>query len=207
VTATDRATHWQNVYLTKGEQGVSWFEETPQLSLTLIAEAGFGHEAEVVDVGGGASRLVDALVAAGQLRVTVLDLSSAALEVARVRLAGAGHVQWVAGDVTKWKPDRQYDVWHDRAAFHFLTQPADQESYVGALGEALKPGGAAIIGTFAPDGPEKCSGLTVVRYDAKSLAVVLGKGFALEATRRHEHTTPWGAVQRFQFSTFRRTPS
>jgi SAM-dependent methyltransferase len=204
VTETDRVSHWQNVYSTKGEQQVSWFEETPELSLTLIAEGGVGREAAIVDIGGGASRLVDALVAVGQAKLTVLDLSDAALEVAATRLAGAGHVQWVASDVTKWTPDQQYDLWHDRAAFHFLTDAADQEAYVRVLSGALRPGGVAIIGTFALDGPEKCSGLPVARYDAESLAAVLGKGFELEATRRHDHTTPWGSVQRFQFTTFRK---
>ena len=118
----------------------------------------------------------------------------------------AKRVTWIAADVTAWEPSRSYDVWHDRAAFHFLTEPQDQAAYVARLRRALRPGGHAIIGTFAPDGPERCSGLLVSRYDASSLAETLGSGFALIDTRRHEHVTPSGATQKFQFTTFRREP-
>ncbi|MGO8503797.1 trans-aconitate 2-methyltransferase [Rhizobium leguminosarum] len=203
----DRQTHWQTVYTTKSETEVSWYEDTPALSLTLLAEAGLTPDMSVIDIGGGASRLVDALVASGQAHVTILDLSAAALETAKSRLSDATRVEWIVSDVTAWRPARQYDLCHDRAAFHFLTAPADQQLYVGVLKEALKDGGKAVIGTFAPDGPEKCSGLAVARYDAESLQAVLGEGFQLVATRRHEHTTPWGSVQKFQFSTFEKTRS
>jgi SAM-dependent methyltransferase len=200
-----RRQHWENVYAAKGETQVSWFEQNPAVSLDLIEAAGLGAEAVVIDIGGGASHLVDALIERGQAGVTVLDLSANALDIVRARLGRrAAEVNWVVSDVTQWSPDRPYDLWHDRAAFHFLTDPADQRAYVDALGAALAPGGVAIIGTFAPDGPEKCSGLPVVRHDAKSLGLVLGSGFELTDTRRHEHQTPWGSVQRFQFSTFRR---
>jgi len=197
-----RQTHWQTVYTTKSDTEVSWYEATPELSLALLAEAGLTPTMSVIDIGGGASRLVDVLVASGQAHVTILDLSAAALETAKARLSDTARVAWVVSDVTTWRPARQYDLWHDRAAFHFLTAPADQQLYVGVLREALKDGGKAVIGTFAPDGPEKCSGLPVERYDAKSLQAVLGSAFRLVATRRHEHTTPWGSVQKFQFSTF-----
>jgi 2-polyprenyl-3-methyl-5-hydroxy-6-metoxy-1,4-benzoquinol methylase len=200
-----RQQHWENVYATKGEQEVSWFEQNPSLSLALIKEAGFGSEAVVIDIGGGASHLVDALLTDSQARITVLDLSANALEVARARLSkSAVRVNWVVSDVTAWKPDRAYDVWHDRAAFHFLTEAADQSAYVAVLRAALKPGGVAIIGTFALDGPEKCSGLPVARHDEHSLANILGADFELLSSQRHEHQTPWAAVQRFQFSSFRR---
>jgi len=198
----ERQQHWDAVYETKAEDDVSWFEQKPQLSLELLAEAGLGPEQSAVDIGGGASRLVDELVGMGQAHVTVLDLSAAALETARTRLPHAGNVDWVVRDVTAWRPERRYDLWHDRAAFHFLTAPEAQASYVSVLAHALVPGGRAIIGTFAPDGPEKCSGLPVARHDAESLAAVLGPAFRLIATRRHDHITPWGAVQKFQFSTF-----
>ncbi len=200
----ERTTHWDTVYRTKGDRDVSWYEDTPSLSVELIRQAGFGPEAAVIDVGGGASSLVDALVSAGQAHVTVLDLSAAALDKARERLGPSGRVDWVVSDVTRWSPQRTYDVWHDRAAFHFLTDPADQKAYVAVLRKALRSGGAAIIGTFAPDGPERCSGLPVARHDADSLAAVLGDEFELATSRRHEHVTPWGSSQRFHFGTFRR---
>lgn len=196
--------HWENVYSTKADNEVSWYEESPELSLSLIRQAGLGPDASVVDIGGGASRLVDALVEAGQAHVTVLDLSAAALETSRQRLPGADNVQWVVSDVRDWKPGRLYDLWHDRAAFHFLTTAEDQRAYVAVLKSVLRVGGVAVIGTFAPDGPEKCSGLPVARHDAASLQKVLGEGFDLLDTRRHEHRTPWGSVQRFQFSMFRK---
>jgi ubiquinone/menaquinone biosynthesis C-methylase UbiE len=198
----DRQTHWQGVYTTRSDTDVSWYEETPKLSLTLLQEAGLTPAMAVVDIGGGASRLVDTLVDAGQAHVAVLDLSSAALGRAKSRLAEMAHVEWVVSDVTSWMPDRAYDLWHDRATFHFLTTVIDQQSYIRVLARALKDGGKAVIGTFALDGPEKCSGLPVARYDAESLQVILGEQFRLVATRRHEHTTPWGSVQNFQFSTF-----
>lgn len=200
---TDRHAHWQNVYTTKGEGQVSWFQDSPHPSLDLIALTGAPRDAAIVDIGGGASRLVDALLDAGYTDLATLDLSEAALATARQRIgARASQVQWIAADVTAWQPQRPYDVWHDRAALHFLTAAADRQAYVGCLARALRPGGHAIIGTFAPDGPEKCSGLTVMRYDAASLSALLGEDFTLVDTRRHEHVTPWGATQHFQFSTF-----
>lgn len=198
----DRQAHWQGVYTTKSDTEVSWYEEAPELSLTLLHEAGLIPGMSVIDIGGGASRLVDALVDAGQAHVSVLDLSSAALGAAKARLADTAHVQWVVSDVTAWTPEREYDLWHDRAAFHFLTTAVEQQAYVGVLARALKVGGKAVIGTFAMDGPEKCSGLPVTRHEPESLQAVLGEQFRLATTRRHEHTTPWGTVQKFQFSTF-----
>ncbi len=203
-----RQRHWENVYATKGENEVSWFQETPVTSLELIKLAGAIRTSGIIDIGGGASRLADSLVSQGFEDVTVLDLSAAALASARSRMGdNANQVTWIAADVTIWEPSRTYDVWHDRAAFHFLTDPEDQAAYVARLRRALRPGGHAIIGTFAPDGPERCSGLAVSRHDAGSLAATLGGGFELIDARRHEHITPWGASQRFQFSTFRREQS
>jgi ubiquinone/menaquinone biosynthesis C-methylase UbiE len=202
MAVTDRQAHWENVYTTKAETEVSWYEATPELSLALLRGAGLTPEMSVIDIGGGASRLVDALEATGQAHVCVLDLSAAALETAKSRLANAERVHWIVSDVTAWTPDRQYDLWHDRAAFHFLTSEADQQAYVRVLSRALKDGGKAVIGTFALDGPEKCSGLPVARHDGESLQAVLGKQFKLMNTHQHEHVTPWGSVQKFQFSTF-----
>jgi SAM-dependent methyltransferase len=202
---TGRKAHWENVYRTKGEREVSWFQENPAPSLELIALAGVSADASIIDIGGGASRLVDAFVERNSGQITVLDLSAAALDTARERLGaqGAG-VEWVIADVTTWEPSKTYDLWHDRAVFHFLTGKGDQSAYVDRLKKAVRPGGGAIIGTFALDGPERCSGLPVVRHDAASLSAVLGTDFKLIDARRHDHATPWGAVQRFQFGTFRR---
>lgn len=201
----DPHAHWQSVYSTKGEQEVSWFQDSPSPSLELLELIGTKADAEIIDIGGGASRLVDALLERGFQRLTVFDLSEAALETTKVRLGNkASRVRWIECDITKWEPDRKYDVWHDRAAFHFLTGAESQSAYIDRLNRALEHGGHAIIGTFALDGPEKCSGLPVARQDAQSLGKLLGDEFVLVDTRRHDHVTPWGATQRFQFSTFRR---
>lgn len=201
----ERQAHWQNVYTSKREHDVSWFEESPAPSLDMLDMAGAGPSSAVIDIGGGASRLVDALVRRGYQDVTVLDLSEAALAVAKARLGDlAERVEWIVADATIWQPARVYDVWHDRAAFHFLTDAGDRAAYVERLRCALRGGGHAIIGTFAPDGPEKCSGLPVARYDSRSLAGVLGEDFSLVHTRRHDHLTPWGAMQHFQFTLLRR---
>ncbi len=199
--------HWERVYQTKREDAVSWYEETPRLSLDLLRAAGASANSGVIDIGGGASKFADTLLAEGFHDITVLDISAAALETTRARLgANRDKIRWIVADVTAWQPDRQYDFWHDRAAFHFLVEPAAQEAYARVLRAALKPGGAAIIATFAPDGPEMCSGLPVCRHDAGSIRRVLGDGFTIADERRHTHLTPWGTPQRFQFSTFRRLP-
>lgn len=204
MNAAERETHWQRVYTTKRETEVSWFEENPALSLDLIAVIGAGRQSAVIDIGGGASRLVDRLIVRGYEDLTVLDVSPAALAVAKARLGErAGQVHWLVADATTWAPSRVYDVWHDRATFHFLADPADQTAYVARLQSALRPGGHAIIGAFALDGPEKCSGLPVARYDAESLGRALGPGFHLVDTRRHDHLTPRAVTQHFQFNAFR----
>jgi SAM-dependent methyltransferase len=205
MSGVSRKSHWENVYATKGETEVSWFQQDPAPSLELIALAGLSKGASIIDIGGGASRLVDILVERNLGPITVLDVSAAALDAAQKRLGSrAAQVQWVTADITTWEPTQTYDLWHDRAAFHFLTDPADQSAYVERLKKAVKRGGYVVIGTFALDGPEKCSGLPVVRYDAASLSEILGADFTLIDARRHDHATPWGAVQKFQFSTFRR---
>ena len=203
-----RQAHWENVYTTKGENEVSWFQQSPAPSLDLIVQAGATRESAIIDIGGGASRLVDNLVEQGFEDVTVLDLSAAALAAARSRLesrpsAGAQRVRWIVADATTWEPTRVYDIWHDRAAFHFLTAPADRAAYIDRLRRGLRIGGHAIIATFALDGPEKCSGLPVARYDSASLGQTLGPAFALIHTERHQHATPWESWQNFQFSVFR----
>jgi len=197
--------HWEHVHRTKDERSVSWFQEAPSLSLELVGNARLAPGSSIVDIGGGTSPLADALLKAGY-RVTVLDISEAALSVAKSRLADqASKVTWVAADVRAWEPAAAaYDLWHDRAAFHFLTAPGDRAAYIARLKTALRAGGTVIIATFALDGPEKCSGLPVMRYSGESLAQTLGADFEWIETRAHDHTTPSGAVQKFQFSTFRK---
>ena len=200
-----RQSHWQNVYATKATTDVSWFQATPSVSLDLIRKVSGSSRPSVIDVGGGASHLVDHLLIDGYDDIAVLDLSETALSATKLRLAvQEAKVEWIVADVTKWQPLRHYDIWHDRAAFHFLTEASDRTAYVQRLLTALRPGGHAIIATFAPDGPERCSGLPIVRYDAESLGGVLGGSLTLVETRRDDHQTPTGSVQRFQFSTFRR---
>jgi SAM-dependent methyltransferase len=200
----NRQAHWQQVYQEKGEHQVSWFQERPTISLELIEAVGAKPSSAIIDIGGGASRLVDALVEKGYRDLTVLDLSESAVSIAKARLTKAAAVNWIVADATEWEPPRAYDLWHDRAAFHFLTEALDRIAYVDRLTKALRPGGHAIIGTFALDGPERCSGLPVVRYDAAQLSSTLTASFALVDARRHDHKTPWGAIQHFQFSVFRR---
>jgi SAM-dependent methyltransferase len=202
---TSRQAHWENVYATKGENEVSWFQQSPAPSVDLIVQAGAVRNSAIIDIGGGASRLVDHLVEQGFEDVTVLDLSDAALKAAKARLvARADRVHWLVADATIWEPAKRYDIWHDRAAFHFLTDEKDRASYIARLTRGLNAGGHAIIATFALDGPEKCSGLPVARYDSASLGRTLGTGFKLVHTQRHEHATPWESRQIFQFSVFRR---
>jgi SAM-dependent methyltransferase len=205
MSAPDRQAHWNNVYRTKREDEVSWFQASPTVSLDLIHASGIEHNASIVDIGGGASRLVDALLDEGFTDVTVLDLSEESLATAKARLgARAARVTWVVADVTRWVPMRIYDLWHDRAAFHFLTAPEDRAAYAERVSRAVRAAGHVIIGTFAPDGPERCSGLPVARHDAESIGHALGPPFELIESRRHDHQTPMGGSQKFQFSRFQR---
>ena len=206
MTQANPKDHWEAVYTTtKDEADVSWFQDSPVPSLKLIEQTRPSKDAAIIDVGGGASRLADGLLERGFRRVTVLDISAAALDLAALRLGRrASEVQWIVDDVTAWEPAQRFDIWHDRAAFHFLVEAADRAAYIARLKQALVPGGYAIIGSFAADGPETCSGLPVHRYDAAGLARELGEDFALVDSRPHDHATPWNAQQRFQFSMFRR---
>ena len=201
----ERQAHWENVYQTKGERDVSWFEESPTISLDLIHATGVKATASIIDIGGGTSRWVDTLLDRGFKVITVLDISEKALATSKARLGTrAAHVQWVVADITTWEPSQTYDVWYDRAVLHFLTDPKDRAAYAERVLRAVRPGGHVIMGTFAPDGPEWCSGLPVVRHDAASLGKILGPSFALVESRNHAHQTPAGVTQQFQFSRFRR---
>lgn len=199
----DRQAHWQGGYTSKDETAVSWFQERPATSLQLISQYA-KPGATVVDVGGGASRLVDHLVALGY-QTTVLDIAEAALEKTRARLGEtAAKVNWVTADITKWRSPAPVDVWPDRAVFHFLMDEGDRRAYADTMAAAVRSGGHAIIGTFALDGPERCSGLPVCRYEPKTLAAEFARDFTLVGELAEEHRTPGGNVQRFQFSVLRR---
>jgi SAM-dependent methyltransferase len=205
VDRPDLARHWDHAYRRRGSQAVSWYQPTPTISLELIGSLGVVRSDPLVDVGGGASTLVDALVVDGFEDVTVLDVSGVALDEARRRVGDAPGVHWVLGDVAAWLPELRYRLWHDRAVFHFLVEDDDRAGYLATLRAGLAPGGALILATFAPDGPPTCSGLPVARYSVDELAGVIGTGFVVEATRTESHTTPDGTDQPFTWVAARNT--
>lgn len=200
----DRRSHWDRVYTSKDATDVSWYQRRPELSLELIRAAAPSLESSILDVGSGASTLVDELLLAGYTDLAVLDVSEAALAIAQKRLTAAERVTWIVADITNWKPSRTWNVWHDRAVFHFLTEAAAQDAYIEALKAATAPGSTAIIATFALDGPEQCSGLPVVRYSPQTLAARLGPGFDLVAQAGEVHRTPAGGRQSFAYAALRR---
>lgn len=197
--------HWDEVYRTKGEAEVSWYQPRPERSLALITSLLPNPAAPILDVGGGASRLVDELLAAGYADLTVLDVSAAALRRTQERLgAKASQVQWIAADITTWQPAQVWQLWHDRAVFHFLTASALQDAYIAALKAGTAPGSILIMSCFALDGPERCSGLPVQRYSPATLAARIGTDFMLLSEAAEQHTTPWGSVQNFAYAVFQR---
>ena len=194
--------HWENVYTTKRDEELSWTQAEPATSLSLIAEACSADS--VIDVGGGTSLLAEKLLDQGYA-VTVLDISQAAINRARRRLGDrATQIDWVVGDVTSDPHLGTFDVWHDRAVFHFLTRLDERATYAELLARTVAAGGHAVIATFALDGPEKCSGLEVLRYDGGALAAELGPRFRLLKSVPELHRTPWNAEQSFQYSLFKR---
>lgn len=201
-----RKLHWEHVYQTKRPDEVSWFQPQPVRSLELLDAAGVSSGAAVIDVGGGDSTLVDALLSRGFRDLTVLDVSAAALARARSRLGDrADEVTWIEADVTRAElPTAAFDVWHDRAVFHFLTDPEDRSRYVALAARAVRPGGTLIVATFAPDGPTRCSGLEVARYDADGLAREFAEEFLLTTGLTDVHRTPAGGEQRFTYASLRR---
>lgn len=201
-------THWNDVYRKRDEVDLTWFEPADSVSFALVKSLARAGDA-IVDIGGGASRLVDQLLASGFGPLTVLDLSGEALAVSRQRLGADGaDVTWIAQDVTRWKPDMRFALWHDRAAFHFLNEASAREAYVEVMADALEAGGHAVIATFADNGPETCSGLPVTRYTPDALAKELDRckagAFELVQSRLHTHVTPKGSHQHFQYSVFRK---
>ncbi len=197
--------HWTHVYETKAVDAVSWFQKEPTLSLSLIKQALPNHDGAILDVGGGASVLVDHLLQEGYAGISVLDIAEPALAHSKARLGNLSKdVNWIAADVTDFTADQHFDLWHDRACFHFLTDKVARARYVERLRAYLKPGGTVVIASFAKDGPLKCSGLNIVQYDADLLLDTFGKGFALEEERTEAHETPWGSVQNFAYFLLRR---
>lgn len=194
-----RHNHWDGVYRTKGDQEVSWHQDEPTTSLDLIREVA-RPGASVIDIGGGSSVLAGRLLESGFHELAVLDISETALERARVRIAkGQDRVRWIIADVTATQDVGQFDVWHDRAVFHFLTDPEERSRYVSLVMRTIPVGGRIVIGTFALDGPEKCSGLPVRRYDSCSLAAEFGTPFVLNKILSEQHITPWGKPQSFLY--------
>lgn len=196
--------HWEHVYATKAADVVSWYAPHLEVSLEMIARIGLPSGAAMIDVGGGQSTLVDDLLACGYRHLSVLDISQAAIDANRKRLGRlAEGVDWIVADITKAElPTAHYDLWHDRAVFHFLTAPQDRSTYVRLLTQSLKPGGHVILATFGPQGPMRCSGLDTARYDAAALHCELGGRFRLMSSALHEHRTPSGAAQQFLYCDF-----
>ena len=210
----NRKRHWKDVYSNKKATDVSWYQQHPDYSLKLIKAASMTPLTKIIDVGGGASILVDHLLETGYQDVTVLDIAQAAIDTAKDRLnhnADAGlraeNVTWFIADITELLTDNEkepvvYDIWHDRAVFHFLTEQGERERYIETMNRSLRTGGEAIIATFDLDGPEKCSGLEIVRYSADSLSEMLGKKFKLLETLSEKHKTPTGRIQTFVYCRF-----
>jgi len=197
----DTKTHWERVYATKAPETVSWYRPHLETSLALIERAAAGYSASIIDVGGGESTLVDDLLARGHGNITVLDVSRTAIEVTKKRLGlAAEQVRWLVDDVTRAElSNSAYDVWHDRAVFHFLTEPDQRAAYVQNVARSVKRDGHVIVSTFGPEGPMKCSGLAVVRYDADSLHDQFGAHFRLVESSKELHRTPFGTTQQFLY--------
>lgn len=204
---TDARVHWQRAYAERGTQEPSWTEAVPATSLALIEGTGLRVDAAIIDVGGGASRLAAELVQAGFSAVTVADISAEALERAKADLGeSAGRVTWVEADVRSHDFGCTFDLWHDRAAFHFMVESSDRSDYLKSLRRALRPGGHLILATFGPDGPTTCSGLPVSRHSATSLSETLGSEFELLSSRLKDHRTPFGRSQQFLYAHLRYLP-
>ncbi len=201
----DRKSHWEGIYANKTPAEVSWYQLEPVVSLELIALTGIGHAGKIIDVGGGASVLVDKLIGQGFQDLTVLDISSKALDYAKERLGSrAEAVKWMEADVTEFESPEKYDLWHDRAVFHFLTDEDDRKKYVRNMNQALNPGGHVIIAAFSIAGPLKCSGLNVEQYSPDKMKNEFGDSFELVKSVNEEHLTPGGKEQKFTYCCFRK---
>ena len=204
-SGTQGRTHWETVHKTRDPATFAWYQASPTISMDLIRSFGAGPRSAVIDIGGGSSALVDRLLEAGYTDLTVLDISEEALAIAKRRLASAGDaVEWIWEDILQYRFARSYGIWHDRAAFHFLTDPDRQQRYVDRLRANLQAGGVAIIATFSLDGPEQCSGLPVQRYSEETLSHTLGGEFQPLRFHREAHTTPHGKIQHFLYGCYER---
>jgi len=200
---TNRKNHWETVYETKNPDQVSWTQETPKTSLEYIHSFGLNKDAKIIDIGGGDSKLVDHLLHAGFKNITVLDISEKALEKAKKRLGEkAKNVNWIVSDITTFVPETSFDVWHDRAVFHFLTTPEDIEKYVTIVTKTVT--GYLIMGTFSENGPTKCSGLEIKQYNEEKLTTVFKKEFKKTACIIEDHKTPFDTIQNFLFCSFKK---
>jgi 2-polyprenyl-3-methyl-5-hydroxy-6-metoxy-1,4-benzoquinol methylase len=201
----NRKSHWDNIYNDKDHKEVSWYQESPQISLQLLDKIGATTGDSIIDIGAGASTLVDALIDKGYSKLSVLDISENALSIVKQRLGVNANVpSYYVSDVTEFSPDRQFDVWHDRAVFHFLTHAEDRDKYVSRLDTLLSDNGKVIIGTFSLNGPKKCSGLDIEQYDETKITNVLREYFQLIDTCVDVHSTPGGIQQEFMYFLFNR---
>ncbi len=199
----DRKKHWENIYQTKALNEVSWYQPNPSTSIDLIEQPEIDKQAKIIDIGGGDSFLVDKLLEKGYTNITVLDISEAAITRAKKRLGNdAEKVKWIVSDVSKFDPIEKYDVWHDRAAFHFLTSSEDIGQYVQTVNKSIIKGGKLIIGTFSESGPKKCSGIEIKQYSESTLTQLMKNGFQKEECFSVDHTTPSGNTQNFLFCKF-----
>lgn len=204
MNATLRKSHWENIYSTKSLNEVSWHEPKPDNSIKLIEKYALNKNVAIIDIGGGDSFLADNLIALGYSNITVLDISETAIEKAKIRLGeNATKIKWIVSDITSFEPTEKYDIWHDRAVFHFLTNVLDQENYKELLINSLKENGIFIIGTFAIDGPTKCSGITVQQYDIESITTQFTE-LELVENFNFEHPTPFNTFQKFIFAVFKK---
>jgi ubiquinone/menaquinone biosynthesis C-methylase UbiE len=200
----DRKEHWEHIYSTKKPEEVSWYEPTPATSLEFLRLFNLPKDAKIIDVGGGDSLFVDNLLDLGFTDVSVLDISASALERAKKRLGDrASRVRWIVSDAAKFEPAEQYDFWHDRAAFHFLTDEADVKKYIATIARYIKPDGIFVIGTFSEQGPKKCSGIEIKQYSEAALLNILGQYFEKVECKEIEHTTPFNTIQKFIFCSFK----
>ncbi|MDH3949155.1 MAG: class I SAM-dependent methyltransferase [Gammaproteobacteria bacterium] len=199
----NRKSHWEDIYLNKPPLEVSWYQKEPAISLQLISNTGISTDAAIIDIGGGASTLVDRLNGRGYKHLAVLDISGNALAYAKKRFASAADkIEWFEADITTFQSPHQFDLWHDRAVFHFLTEANDRKHYIKTLKQTLKPGGHLIMAAFAIGGPTKCSGLDIVQYDANKLLAELGSGFTLVEENSEIHVTPTNKEQQFAYFRF-----
>lgn len=204
----DRKKHWENIYSTKQLESCSWFQETPTSSLQFIEQSGISKSSKIIDIGGGDSFLADRLLENGYTNVTVMDISEAALERAKQRLGSkAENIKWIVGDAAHFNPSEKYDLWHDRAAFHFLTNERDVNHYVANVNSALHEKGVLIIATFSENGPKKCSGIDIKQYSVKSLSAVFEIGFKKLTSINVDHPTPFNTLQNFTFCSFQKSTS